>query len=132
MSARPLRKVVVNRPPTDALNGNARRRSSMQVKKDLEVKISAKAAAERSINTAKHQQQARIANLEDILRKEDVLREKQSIRPDLQNYAVTDSERTEPEDVDELSDEVVNEYLDVVASEGDFHSFLHNFISNQY
>ena len=87
MSTCPIHKVVANRPPTDTLNGNMRHRSSTQVKKDLEAKIAAKAVAEWSINTAKNQQQACIANLEDILWKEDLLQEKQSIRPNLQAYA---------------------------------------------
>jgi hypothetical protein len=82
MSARPKRNVVVNRPPTDILSGNMRRRSSAQVKKDLEAESAAKTAAEQLMNTAKHQQQARIANLEDILRKEDRLWT--TSRPDLQ------------------------------------------------
>ena len=121
MSSRPIRKVVANRPPTDALNGKMRRRSSTQVKKDLEAKIAAKAAAERSINTAKNQQQARIANLEDILRKEDLLQEKQSIHPDLQAYAELELDYL---DLDELSYENVDagDYLEVVASEGDLYT----------
>ena len=125
MSTCPIPKVVANRPPTDALNGNMRRRSSTQVKKDLEAKNFAKAAVEWSINTDKHQQQAHIANLEDILRKEDILWEKESIRPDLQAYDNNQvnsvSTWPEPEDVDELSYEAVDDcdYSDVVASKGD-------------
>ena len=102
-----------------------RRRSSTQVKKDLEAKNFAKAAVEWSINTDKHQQQAHIANLEDILRKEDILWEKESIRPDLQAYDNNQVNSVptwpEPEDVDELSYEAVDDcdYSDVVASKGD-------------
>ena len=117
MSTRPICKVVANRPPTDALNGNMRRRSSTQVKKDLEAKIAAKAAVERSINTAKNQQQARIANLEDILWKEDLLQENQSIRPDLQAYAKLELDYS---DLDENVD--ASDYLEVVASEGDLYT----------
>jgi hypothetical protein len=87
MSARPTRKVVSSRPPTDRLNGNVRRRTSEQVKKDVETKKAATAAAERSIDASKRQKQAHIANLEDNLRKEDVLWEKQSFRPDLRDIA---------------------------------------------
>ena len=48
----------------------------------------------------KNQQQACIANLEDILRKEDLLQEKQSIHPDLQAYAELELDYL---DLDELS-----------------------------
>jgi hypothetical protein len=83
MTGRPTRKVVTARPSTDKLNGNVRRRSSEQVKKDVQTKKAATAAAERSIDATKRRKQAHIANLEDNLRKEDVLWEKQSVRPDL-------------------------------------------------
>lgn len=86
MAPRPTRKVVGSRPSTDKLNGNVRRRSSEQVKKDEEAKKAAIAAAEWSIDTSKCRKQAHIANLEDNLRKEDVLWEKQSVRPDLLDF----------------------------------------------
>ena len=86
MSTRPTRKVVNSRPSTDILSGNVRRRTSEQVKNDVETKKAASVTLERSIDTAKRLKQAHIANLEDNLRKEDRLREKHSVRPDLQDH----------------------------------------------
>lgn len=132
MSTRPTRKAVNSRPSTDALNGNKRRRTSEQVKKDLEATKAAAVAVEQSNDTAKRRKQERIANFEDKLRKEDVLWEKESVRPDLQekNGTLTkwpEPEVAEPEDADGLSDlgfldseEVGNEL------EGDSYYMFHN------
>ncbi|KAF8797786.1 hypothetical protein BYT27DRAFT_7343964 [Phlegmacium glaucopus] len=84
MSARPKHDAVANRLPTDTLIDNKTRRSSAQVKKDQQAQIVAKAATVESTKIAKSQQQARVAHLEDKLRKEDQLMEELAIRPDLQ------------------------------------------------
>jgi hypothetical protein len=128
MSTRPTRKAVNSRPSTDVLSGNIRRRTSEQVKKDQEAKKAATIAVERSNDSAKRQKQERIANLEDNLRKEDVLWEKMSVRPDLQHHDSAtltkrpEPEVAEPEDTDGLS--YVASDSEVVANEGDFLFFV--------
>jgi hypothetical protein len=133
MSTCPTRKAVNSRPSTDTLNGNTRRRKPEQVKKDLDAKNAAAVALERSNETAKRLKQEHIANLEDNLRKEDVLWEKQSIRPDLRNQESTpltkwpEHEVAEPE-----ADDPEFSFLDseVVANEGDFLLFVPYSVSN--
>ena len=155
MVKRPTRKAVNSRASTDTLNGNVRRRSSEQVKKDQEASNAAKAAEEWSINTAKRQKQMHIANLEDNLRKEDVFREKQSVHPDLQvntvmypkaslvlfgNWHRTNnvfqhkSTVTEWPDPEEDGLSYVDEHSDseVVANEGGFLLFVPYSFSNHW
>ena len=86
MSTHPTRTAVKGRPSTDTLNGNVWHRTSEQVKNNLDAKKSASTTVEWSIDTAKRQKQAHIANLEDSLQKENVLWEKQSVHPDLQDH----------------------------------------------
>lgn len=138
MSARPSRKAVNSRPSTDILNGNVRRRTSEQVKKDQEAKKAASVAAEQSNVTARRLIQEQIARLEDDLRKEDIRMEMQSVRPDLQDRSSTttltklpEPEVAEPvasaepephEDADGLSyvGYFDSEMQQMVAHEGDF------------
>ena len=84
MSTCPTSKAVNSRHFTETLGGITRRRTSAQLKKELEDKLAAIVALEESNDSAKHQKQEHIAHLEDKLWKENVLYEKQSVRPDLQ------------------------------------------------
>ena len=141
MSTRPTRKAVNSRPSTETLGGITRRRTSAQVKKALEDKLAAIVALEESNDSAKRQKQEHIAHLEDKLRKEDVLYEKQSVRPDLQYPETTtltkwperESASAQAEDADGLGFLYQGDLdldSEVVANEGNFLSFIPKSISN--
>ena len=135
MSTRPTCKAVNSRPSTETLGGITRRRTSAQVKKALEDKLAAIVALEESNDSAKRQKQEHIAHLEDKLRKEDLLYEKQSVRPDLQYPETTtltkwperETASAQPEDADGLGFLYQGDLeSEVVANEGNFLFFSHN------
>ena len=125
MSTCPTRKAVNSRPSIDVLSGNIRRWLSEQVKKYDDAKKAAAVAVKKSNDTAKHLKQEHIADLEDNLQKEDVLLEKQSVRPDLQvQNTSTLTKPSEPDDAEPEDADCIYTDSEVIPNEGEFLLFV--------
>jgi len=83
MSQRPIRQAVLERASTHQLAAITTRRSSAQVREDEAALAAAAEAAAVQAQQAQLEKQQRVADIEDDARRQEQLKEKNLVRPDL-------------------------------------------------